>query len=95
MSEKTVALSPVAFGDGARIHPASLSHGIPFPPASLMWSIGAPSLDSFLAIADAWNRLANRFLSEEACVLDAGCGCGRVARPLVQDPRVAATSALT
>lgn len=88
MSGKTVALSPVAFGDGTRIHPASLSHGIPFPPASLMWSIGAPSLDSFLAIANAWNHLANRFLSEEACVLDAGCGCGRVARPLVQNPRV-------
>lgn len=57
-------------------------HSIPLPPASLMWSVGAASIENFLIVTDAWGQLLSHFLTPDASVLDIGCGCGRTARVL-------------
>ncbi len=55
---------------------------IPLPPPDLMGIVGAPTVDNFLLVGDAWAQLATRYCPEAATVLDIGCGCGRIARIL-------------
>lgn len=61
---------------------------IPLPPEGLMWSAGAPDMENFLVVADAWTQLVQRHLPSRGVVLDVGCGCGRLARSLVFDAAV-------
>jgi SAM-dependent methyltransferase len=61
---------------------------IPLPPASLLWSVGAADLEKFLVVGDAWTQLISRYLMPESTALDLGCGCGRLARSLVNHPFV-------
>jgi SAM-dependent methyltransferase len=62
---------------------------IPLPPMSLMESIGAYSLKTFLETGQAWGSLLQDGLAPASTILDIGCGCGRVTRWLVQNPEVA------
>jgi SAM-dependent methyltransferase len=61
---------------------------VPLPPEGLMWSAGAPDVENFLVVGDAWTQLVRRHLPPRGIVLDAGCGCGRLARSLIADPAV-------
>jgi len=58
---------------------------VPLPPEGLMWAAGAPNVENFLVVADAWAQIVRRHLPEGGVVLDVGCGCGRLARSLVAD----------
>lgn len=59
---------------------------VPLPPEGLMWSAGAPDVENFLVVGDAWAQLVRRHLPPRGSVLDIGCGCGRLARVLAADP---------
>jgi len=61
---------------------------IPLPPASLMFSVGAQSVENFLVVGDAWAQLVSRYTEPEASLLDIGCGCGRTARFLSLNPNI-------
>ena len=66
---------------------------IPLPPERMMGNIGAPSIENFLVVADAWGQVVNRHVPDGATVdgatvMDIGCGCGRVARVLVNNPHI-------
>jgi|SRR5450432_2902858 SAM-dependent methyltransferase len=56
---------------------------IPLPPESLMWSVGARSVDRFLIAADIWGQIIGPYLHPGCSILDLGCGCGRAARQLL------------
>lgn len=58
---------------------------VPLPPEGLMWSAGAPDVENFLVVADAWAQLVRLHLPPRGTVLDVGCGCGRLARVLAAD----------
>ena len=58
---------------------------VPLPPEGLMWSSGAPDVENFLVVGDAWAQFVRRCLPPRGVVLDAGCGCGRLARVLATD----------
>lgn len=58
---------------------------VPLPPEGLMWSAGAPDVENFLVVGDAWAQLVRRHLPPRGSVLDVGCGCGRLARVLAAD----------
>lgn len=61
---------------------------IPLPPDGLMWSVGAASVENFLVVGDAWGQLVSSFTKPGCTVLDIGCGCGRTARVLVNNPYI-------
>ena len=58
----------------------------PLPNEPMMYHIGAPSVENFLVVAEAWGQLVSRELTPSARVLDIGCGCGRTARMLLYHP---------
>jgi len=62
---------------------------IPFPSPVLMGTSGTPLLEIYLAVGVAWWNVLAHYLQPGARVLDIGCGCGKVARHLAIDPRVA------
>lgn len=62
---------------------------IPMPSAELMGRIGAVSLEQYLATADGIGQLCDGLMPRgRVRVLDLGCGCGRLARHFVPQPRV-------
>ncbi|MFM8415036.1 MAG: glycosyltransferase [Planctomycetota bacterium] len=75
-------------GDETGSHPRYPRwHGVvPLPPEGLMWSAGAPDVENFLVVGDAWAQVVRRHLPPRGSVLDVGCGCGRLARVLAADP---------
>ena len=84
------SLLKIAPGDETGSHPRypRWTGVVPLPPEGLMWSAGAPDVENFLVVGDAWAQLVRRHLPPRGIVLDAGCGCGRLARVLVADPAV-------
>jgi SAM-dependent methyltransferase len=53
---------------------------MPLPNDRMMLHVGAPNVENFFAVGDAWAHVLSRFISPSATVMDAGCGCGRTAR---------------
>jgi len=51
----------------------------------LVFSVGAPTVENFLVVGDAWAQLVSRYVPENATVVDLGCGCGRTARLLINN----------
>jgi len=60
-------------------------YAIPLPPDSLLWSVGAQSLENFLVVGDAWAQVVSRHTTANCRLLDIGSGCGRTARILVNN----------
>jgi len=56
---------------------------LPLPSADLMYSVGAPSIENFLLVGEAWFHVISKDLPPDGTILDLGCGCGRTARFLL------------
>jgi len=89
-AQAPTSLMKIAPGDESGSHPRypRWQGVVPLPPEGLMWSAGAPDVENFLVVGDAWAQLVRRHLPPRGIVLDVGCGCGRLARVLVADPAV-------
>jgi SAM-dependent methyltransferase len=86
-----IAVAGLTPADANQIYPAyPIWKGVmPWPPLSLMSSVGALTLENFVVVGDAWNQVLSRHLPRSGSqVLDIGCGCGRTARFLATNPHV-------
>jgi len=83
-------LSVPSASDATETYPAHPAwNGIaPFPNERMMFHVGAPSLENFLVVGDAWGQLVAKELAPDARVLDIGCGCGWTARFLLHNPHL-------
>jgi SAM-dependent methyltransferase len=64
-------------------------HVLPLPNDRMMLHVGAQSVDNFFFVGDAWAQVLSRYIAPQSHVMDVGCGCGRTARFLVNNPHVA------
>ena len=64
-------------------------HVLPLPNDRMMLHVGAATVDNFYFVGDAWAQLLSRHIAAGSHVMDVGCGCGRTARFLVNNPHVA------
>ncbi len=78
--------------DVDRTHPgyARWRGVIPLPNERMMLHVGAETVENFFVVADAWAQTLCARINTGDRVLDLGCGCGRTARLLVNDGRIAA-----
>ena len=79
------AISKIVPNDESSTHAryAAWKYVAPLPPDSLLWSVGAHDLEKFLVVGEAWAQVLNRYATPDCRVLDIGCGCGRIARFLL------------
>jgi cyclopropane fatty-acyl-phospholipid synthase-like methyltransferase len=82
--------------DASRWHTGTPSYGcrwkhvLPLPNAQMMLHVGAETVDNFFFVADSWVQVLTRYIIKPGShVMDVGCGCGRTARMLVNNPYVA------
>lgn len=80
----------VKSGDGDRIHTRypRWTNVLPIPPESLVLSTGSTSLEAWYVVAEAWAHNILHYLPSGGSVLDIGCGCGKIARFLLQSSKV-------
>ena len=90
MSQQT-SISNITPTEGSQIYPQypAWQGIVPLPPMSLLWSVGGATLESFLVVGDAWGQLISQYTPEAATLVDIGCGCGRAARVLLNNPWIA------
>ena len=50
--------------------------------------LGSPSMAGYPISADAWQCVLSRFLKDQMRLLDIGCGCGKMAEPLIYHPYI-------
>src|SRR3546814_13003300 len=89
LAAQTVAGADAAAHDDSM----AMSPGaVPLPPQSLRGRVGAPDVGNFLYVCDQWAQVLSHYIGGqgESTLLDIGCGCGRPARALLNDPRVTA-----
>jgi SAM-dependent methyltransferase len=60
----------------------------PIASAPLRRLAGHESIVDYLVTSDTWHSLACRFVKERSTLLEIGCGCGDVARMLIDHPNV-------
>lgn len=72
-------------------HYAKSSLGVPLPPLALRARVGGADAASFLFLSDQHAQILRRFLAARSGIyfLDLGGGCGKLARGLLDDPRIA------
>lgn len=58
-------------------------HVPPLPSLGLMATLGAPNLENFFVVGDAWFHIISEYLTAESSIVDVGCGCGRHTRYLL------------
>jgi SAM-dependent methyltransferase len=77
-------------GDAGLVHPyyGPWPGVVPLPSPEMMATSGAPSVENFLVVGDAWGQTVGQYLAPRSSVLDIGCGCGKTARTLVHHPFV-------
>ena len=67
-------------------------HTIAFPSSVMMGTSGTHLLETYLVVGTAWQQVIAHYLPRAAVqgadILDIGCGCAKIARHLVADPRV-------
>ena len=64
------------------------AHVPPLPSGPLMDSVGAPNIENFYVVGEAWAHIVSLFTGEGGTILDIGCGCGRTARFLLPRPDI-------
>lgn len=86
-----VVANMVQEGDGERVHPmyGPWRRVVPFPPATLMASTGAVTIENFLVVGESWAQVITDFIRPKARILDVGCGCGKTARMLMTNQTIA------
>jgi SAM-dependent methyltransferase len=92
LGRRRTAIGEIERGvSGQQVHPSSQKHSkiIPLPTIELLRSVGSPSVEQFLMVGDVWAQLLKLNIAEVgATVMDIGVGCGRIARFMVNDPRI-------
>ena len=65
-------------------------YGVALPNAALREASSLSDLGAWYAIGEAWADVAAAFVPQVACpqIVDIGCGCGKMARFFVVDPRI-------
>lgn len=63
-------------------------YALPIPNASLREASSIADIHLWYSIGEAWAHIASHFLPAHPCVLDIGCGCGKMARFFYLDPNL-------
>jgi SAM-dependent methyltransferase len=54
----------------------------------MMFHIGAPNVENFFVVADAWAQVLSHYIAPNSHIMDIGSGCGRTARLLAINPYI-------